>query len=127
MLLSSHLLHEVEAIADRLVIISGGQIVGEGTADELLGGGPQTLVRARDIHGLRIALRDSAVTFVDGPAGELLVEATADDVGDVALAGGVALSELRDARDGGLEQLFFSLTSTGSEGADRAASQEEVS
>ena len=39
MLLSSHLLHEVEAIADRLVIIAGGRIVGEGTADELLGGG----------------------------------------------------------------------------------------
>src|SRR6201996_617881 len=116
-LLSSHLLHEVEAIADRLVIISGGQIVGEGTADELLGGGPQTLVRARDIHGLRLALRDAAVEFVDGSHGELLVSAEADDVGDVALAGNVALSELRDARDGGLEQLFFSLTSNGAETA----------
>src|SRR6201991_791668 len=88
-LLSSHLLHEVEAIADRMVIISGGRIVGEGTADELLGGGAQTLVRARDIHGLRIALRDAAVEFTDGSAGELLVDANADDVGDVALAGGV--------------------------------------
>src|SRR6201996_3139776 len=78
-LLSSHLLHEVEAIADRMVIISGGRIVGEGTADELLGGGAQTLVRARDIHGLRIALRDAAVEFTDGSAGELLVDANADD------------------------------------------------
>jgi ABC-2 type transport system ATP-binding protein len=113
-LLSSHLLHEVEAIADRIVIIAGGRIVGEGTADELLGGGAQTLVRARDIHGLRLALRESDVAFVDGEDGALLVEASADDVGDVALSSRVALSELRNARDGGLEQLFFSLTSTGS-------------
>jgi ABC-2 type transport system ATP-binding protein len=114
-LLSSHLLHEVEAIADRIVIIADGRIVGEGTADELLGGGPQTLVRARDIHGLRLALRESDVPFVDGQDGALLVDASADDVGDVALCSRVALSELRNARDGGLEQLFFSLTSNGSE------------
>ncbi len=119
-LLSSHLLHEVEAIADRIVIIAGGRIVGEGTADELLGGGPQTLVRARDLHGLRLALRESNVPFVDGQDGALLVDASADDVGDVALCSRVALSELRNARDGGLEQLFFSLTSTGSERSDRS-------
>jgi ABC-2 type transport system ATP-binding protein len=122
-LLSSHLLHEVEAIADRLVIISGGRIVGEGTADELLGGGPRTVVRSRDAHGLRRALRQADVSFTDGPDGELLVEATADDVGDVALCGGVALSELRDARDGGLEQLFFSLTSNGSDEPSKEVSR----
>src|ERR671927_389808 len=37
-LLSSHLLHEVEALADRLVIIDRGRIVAEGTRDELLAG-----------------------------------------------------------------------------------------
>ena len=36
MLLSSHLLHEVEVIADQLVIIGGGRIVAEGSKDELL-------------------------------------------------------------------------------------------
>ena len=46
-LLSSHLLHEVDAIADRLVIIGSGKIVAEGSRDELL---PHagTLVRADD-------------------------------------------------------------------------------
>jgi len=122
-LLSSHLLHEVEAIADRLVIISGGKIVGEGTADELLGGGSKTVVRARDIHGLRLALREADVDFVDGQDGALLVDASPDDVGDVALCSRVALSELRNARDGGLEQLFFSLTSTGSEHASQEVSR----
>jgi ABC-2 type transport system ATP-binding protein len=114
-LLSSHLLHEVEAIADRLVIIADGRIVGEGTADELLGGGAKTLVRARDVHGLRLALREADVDFIDGQDGGLLVNASADDVGDVALCSQVALSELRNAHDGSLEQLFFSLTSTGSD------------
>jgi ABC-2 type transport system ATP-binding protein len=118
-LLSSHLLHEVEAIADRLVIISGGKIVGEGTADELLGGSVRTIARSKDIHGLRLALREADVDFTDGAAGELLVQASPEDVGDVALCGRVALSELRNARDGGLEQLFFSLTSNGSEDESR--------
>jgi ABC-2 type transport system ATP-binding protein len=121
-LLSSHLLHEVEVIADRLVIIAGGKIVGEGTADELLGGGAQTLVRARDIHELRRALREADVAFTDGADGGLVVDAAADDVGDVALCGGVALSELRNARDGGLEQLFFSLTSSGPDDAGQEVS-----
>jgi len=35
-LLSSHLLREVERIADRLVIIGGGEIVAQGAVDELL-------------------------------------------------------------------------------------------
>ncbi len=121
-LLSSHLLHEVEVIADRLVIIAGGKIVGEGTADDLLGGGAQTLVRARDLHELRRALRQADVAFSDGADGGLVVDAATDDVGDLALCRGVALSELRNARDGGLEQLFFSLTSSGSDSAGQEVS-----
>jgi ABC-2 type transport system ATP-binding protein len=35
-LLSSHLLHEVEALADDLVIIGGGRILAQGSIDELL-------------------------------------------------------------------------------------------
>jgi ABC-2 type transport system ATP-binding protein len=38
-LLSSHLLHEVEAVADQIVIIGGGRIVASGTREELLAGG----------------------------------------------------------------------------------------
>src|SRR6202012_5984026 len=46
-LLSSHLLHEVDVIADRLVIIGGGKIVAEGSREELLQS-TGTLVRADD-------------------------------------------------------------------------------
>ena len=38
-LLSSHLLHEVEAVADQIVIIAGGRIATAGTREELLAGG----------------------------------------------------------------------------------------
>jgi ABC-2 type transport system ATP-binding protein len=38
-LLSSHLLHEVGAVADRIVIIAGGRIAAAGTREELLAGG----------------------------------------------------------------------------------------
>ena len=38
-LLSSHLLHEVQQIADRIVMIGNGRIVAEGTTEELLAGG----------------------------------------------------------------------------------------
>src|ERR1700742_636542 len=54
-LLSSHLLHEVDAIADRLVIIGGGRIVAQGSSDELLLHAG-TLVRAEDTEALRRAL-----------------------------------------------------------------------
>src|SRR5262249_53227197 len=54
-LLSSHLLHEVEALADRLVIIDHGRIVTQGSRAELLAG-RGTLVRAADGPALDAAL-----------------------------------------------------------------------
>src|ERR1700760_582902 len=54
-LLSSHLLHEVDAIADRLVIIGSGKIVAEGSKEELLSHAG-TLVRADDGEALGRAL-----------------------------------------------------------------------
>ena len=109
-LLSSHLLHEVQAIADRLLIISAGRIVAQGTRDELVGDRARTRVRAADDDLLRRALVDRAITVSVADDGVLLADATADTVGDVALAAGVALRALGSTRDDGLEQLFFELT-----------------
>ncbi|MDG4792929.1 ATP-binding cassette domain-containing protein [Micromonospora sp. WMMD1082] len=107
-LLSSHLLREVEAVADRLVVIGGGRIVAQGGKDELLAG-DGTLVRARDRAALRGALQRAGLTARDGTDG-LLVSADPEAVGQAAATAGVALTELRPAGTGGLEQLFLTLT-----------------
>jgi ABC-2 type transport system ATP-binding protein len=107
-LLSSHLLREVEAVADRLVVIGGGRIVAQGDKDELLAGGG-TLVRARDTGALRGALDRAGLPVTEGTDG-LLVRADAEAVGQVAADAAVALTELRPAGSGGLEQLFLTLT-----------------
>ena len=112
-LLSSHLLHEVEAIADRLVIIADGRIVAQGTREELVGGRIATRVRSADDDALRSALRSDSIDVSVADDGALVAGASAETVGNVALSAGVALRELGAARDGGLEQLFFRLTDDG--------------
>lgn len=106
-LLSSHLLREVEAVADRLVVIGGGRIVAQGDKTELLSGGG-TLVRARDAEALRRALAAAALTVRETDDG-LLVHAETEAVGQASADAGVVLTELRPA-GGGLEQLFLTLT-----------------
>ena len=64
-LLSSHLLLEVEAVADRLLIIGNGKIVAAGSREELLAG-TGVLVRATDARALERALDGSATPHRGG-------------------------------------------------------------
>ncbi len=107
-LLSSHLLHEIEAIADDIVVIGNGRIVAGGTKDELLGG-RGTLVRADDPAGLAAALERAGLsaTVADGA---VLTEADPATAGRTAYAAGFAVTELRAADGGGLEEMFLELT-----------------
>ncbi|CAN5478562.1 ATP-binding cassette domain-containing protein [soil metagenome] len=107
-LLSSHLLHEIEVIADDLVVIGNGRIVASGTKADLLAGAG-TLVRTSDVGTLARALVDAALEFTHVDGG-LRVEAEPEHVGKVALAAGVPLSELRGADGAGLEEMFLELT-----------------
>ena len=110
-LLSSHLLHEVEAVADQLLIIGAGKIVAAGTREELLAGAG-TLVRAADDDtALQAAMAAASLSVRAHPDGGFIVDAEPDAVGRAALAGGVALSRLGPSESAGLEQLFFDLTS----------------
>ena len=109
-LLSSHLLHEIEVIADDIVVIGQGRVVAQGTKHELLEAAG-TYVRAADPagsrpHSSRPATRPSSRR----QAGGLRTEATTDKVGAVALAAGIALRELRPADGAGLEEMFLALT-----------------
>jgi ABC-2 type transport system ATP-binding protein len=117
-LLSSHLLHEVDAIADRLVIIGSGKIVAEGRREELLSHAG-TLVRAEEGAALGRALEAAGLEARPEEGGGFLVDAEPRAVGAAARDGGVALVHLAPAGDAGLEQLFFDLTSGEGKEADR--------
>ncbi|MFC7548103.1 ABC transporter ATP-binding protein [Plantactinospora sp. GCM10030261] len=112
-LLSSHLLREVEVVADRLVVIGAGRIVAQGDKAELLSGAG-ALVRARDTGALRSALTAAGIEVTSGADGGLLVTADPGAVGQVAADARIVLTELRPASSAGLEQLFLSLTGNGS-------------
>jgi ABC-2 type transport system ATP-binding protein len=109
-LLSSHLLHEIEVIADDIVMIGNGKIVSQGTKTELLHAAG-TVVRAADLPRLDRALGQLAIATARSQAGALLTDVDPVLVGKVALEAGVALSELRTA-DAGLEDMFLALTAT---------------
>ena len=116
-LLSSHLLHEIEVIADDLVVIGQGRIVAQGTKAELLASAG-TLVRSRAIAELARALHEHGIHAVASGTDALRAEAEADQIGQIALAAGVPLTELRAADGAGLEEMFLELTAdTSREGA----------
>jgi ABC-2 type transport system ATP-binding protein len=107
--LSSHLLHEVDAIADRLLIIRDGRLVAQGTRAELLATAG-TLVRATDQDALTRSLAAAGLSASAASDGGLIVDADPERVGRAALVGGVALSHLAPSEHAGLEKLFFDLT-----------------
>ncbi len=115
-LLSSHLLHEIEVIADDLVVIGNGRIVAQGTKAELLASAG-TIARARDLPALVAALERAGLTVTHAD-GSVHTDATPEQVGQVALGAGLALTELRAADGAGLEEMFLELTAdTQREGA----------
>ncbi len=109
-LLSSHLLHEIDAIADQIVLINKGKLVAKGSRDELLTTSG-SYVRAAADDALGRALTAAGIETHPAQGGGFIAAADGPAVGSAALAAGVALSELRAADGGGLEGLFLSLTS----------------
>jgi ABC-2 type transport system ATP-binding protein len=109
-LLSSHLLNEIELIADEIILISGGRVVAQGDKKSLLASqGDTTLVMSLDDAKLTEALTGKGHTVM--PSGDgLRVDAAPVDVGRIALAAKVVLTDLRSG-GGGLEELFLELTS----------------
>jgi len=108
-LLSSHLLHEIEVIADDLVVIGNGKIVAAGTKEELLSAAG-TLARATSPRDLAHALEASGIASTLAGDGSIRTDADPARVGAVALTHQIALTELRPAEGAGLEEMFLSLT-----------------
>jgi ABC-2 type transport system ATP-binding protein len=114
-LLSSHLLNEIEIVADEIILIGGGKILAQGSKADLLQTSG-TFVKAAEPAALELALRGAGVGITSSNGA---VHADGDPVviGRIAARAGLALIELRP--DGaGLEEIFLDLTSeTQREGA----------
>jgi ABC-2 type transport system ATP-binding protein len=111
-LASSHLLREVEAVADQLVVIARGRIVAQGRQEELLAA-RGTLVRGPDRSALERALATAGIAVRPGTGDALVADAPVDAVGRAVAAAGAVVTELRPGGGEGLEELFRSLTSAG--------------
>lgn len=111
-LLSSHLLVEIEHICDRVGVIRGGKLVAEGTVEELRG--KDTLrVRARPLGEARKVIAN--LPFVEQVVadGDILHIATdpakTAEINRVLVGAGIAVSELHWERPA-LEEVFLELT-----------------
>lgn len=107
-LLSSHLLTEVEQIAHDLVLIGRGRIVAQGAKDTLLSRGGVT-VDATDREALHRALTGARLDPVALPDGGFTVQADSARIGQLALVEGIVLTSLSNS-GGALEEMFLNLT-----------------
>jgi ABC-2 type transport system ATP-binding protein len=111
-LLSSHLLNEVEQTCDRVAIINRGSLVRLGTVQELRGEAA-IVVRATPQEGARRVIErmlgPAAVASVDGVLRLTATPERAADVNAALVSAGVRVSELRPA-ERTLEEVFLSLT-----------------
>jgi ABC-2 type transport system ATP-binding protein len=117
-LLSSHLMAEVEQICDRVGVIHRGSLVGEGTVEELRGR-ESLLVSARPLSEAEqlVATLDGIeqVAIVDGSLRIAADPAAAPAINRALVHAGIAVSELRPER-ASLESVFLELTAEGEDG-----------
>jgi ABC-type multidrug transport system ATPase subunit len=116
-LLSSHLMTEVEQVCDRVGVISRGALVREGTVDELRGR-EGLRIRAEPLEAAERVLGTvrgiEQVTRMDGGLRIAGDPAIAPMVNRALVEAGIAVSELRPERDS-LEKIFLELTQAGEE------------
>ena len=121
-LVSSHLLSEVEQSVDRVVIISRGRLVHEGTLAGLEAG-TRVSVDAPDRAALVAALAAAGATIESKGDGIQVSALAAAEIGAIAQRAGVPLSLLRPEQ-AGLENVFLELVGGSSDtgSGERSAS-----
>jgi ABC-2 type transport system ATP-binding protein len=122
-LVSSHLMSEMAQTADRLVVVGRGQLIAEGTIDEVVRGSVTGHVRVdtKEPERLVALLAERGAKSVAQPDGTLVVTGIdARDVGIVAGTAGITLYELAP-QSASLEDAFFELTKDATEYTTRGA------
>jgi ABC-2 type transport system ATP-binding protein len=111
-LVSSHLMSEMENTADRLIIIGRGRLIAQAAIGELLAAGSGSYVQVRSPQAAELAARleASGATVTRGENGTLAVTGVSTDaIGELARANGLTLAEL-SARQASLEDRYMELT-----------------
>ncbi|URN11133.1 ATP-binding cassette domain-containing protein [Streptomyces radiopugnans] len=115
-LVSSHLLSEIEAVCDHLVVIRFGRLVYSGPITDLLGRTRQRIEVAPE-HGHDLAALRSALSADgwqvehtgDGLLGVMAEEHQGPDINRAAARGGITLRSLTAVRSS-LEEIFLEMT-----------------
>ncbi len=112
-LISSHVLSEVEQTVDSVVIIAQGRLIREGTLEDLLSTASVAIrVRTPEADKLREVLGRSGLRSEAGTDGALLVPgASTETIGHLAFVNQIELHELA-SRSSDLEDVFLELTGT---------------
>jgi len=113
-LVSSHVLSEVEQTVDRVIILARGRLIRQGRLSELASDrSPEVLVRTPTPDRLAEVLGTIGATLARQPdGGYRVLGADPDAVGHEAWKAHVELHELSPARSD-LEQIFLDLTGNG--------------
>lgn len=114
-LLSSHLLHEIELIADHIVVIGQGRVMAQGPKESLTGP-PATQVSSGDDAALAAVLTAAGLAVRSEPGGGLAVDADPAEVGQHAANAGIALTALGREGAGKLERIYLELTASAQRG-----------
>ena len=110
-LVSSHVLPEVEQTADDVVVLTRGRLVRSGALTDLQSGGGTT-VRTPDLERFVSLLAGAGLSARRLDSTDVLVQAPTAQVGELAAQHGVVLHQLAET-SGGLEDVFLSLTGEG--------------
>jgi len=121
---SSHLLGEVEQLADDVVVINQGRLVTQGSLTDLRQSA--SLVRAASSEALRITLEAAGAAVESGQPDTLVVRGLSlDEIGEQAFRAGIALHELSRHNDS-LEDRFFAWTGDTAGGTPQSDTKEEL-
>ena len=114
---SSHLLSEMQLLADDVVVIAAGQLIAAESMQQFLtrAQGTNVVVRSPELNRLRDFLGNDGIEAKFEGLNTLLISGvTSDLVGEIAFKNNIQISELT-LRSASLEDVFLELTESGQE------------
>ncbi|RJQ71907.1 ATP-binding cassette domain-containing protein [Pseudonocardiaceae bacterium YIM PH 21723] len=107
-LLSSHVLSEVDQTADRVLVIGNGRVLADGPLAQLTSSA-RSLVKAADMNRLAQVMTDARIPIQPAIDGHMAAHAPVERVSELTFKAGIPLLGLRPEQMS-LEDLFFRLT-----------------